>query len=76
MPLYWIVHRNGADPVMAIFSASHLAAARLKAAVAGVGGDFVEAHELGDKIGRKVPKDLIGRALTLKEAQELLNRLR
>ncbi len=50
--------------------------ARLKSAIAGFDGNFVEAIELDDNRARRVPKKPIGRALDLKEANALIKRLR
>jgi hypothetical protein len=49
--------------------------ARLDAALAGFDGDYVEAHRLDDKRAKKVPKKMIGRVLTEKEALALLDRM-
>jgi hypothetical protein len=49
--------------------------ARLNALIGGIGGTFVEAHQLDVKIAAKVPKRMTGRTLTLSEAGKLLARL-
>ena len=41
----------------------------------GMGGTFVEAHALDAKTAKKIPKRMIGRALTPNEAKALLDRL-
>ena len=41
----------------------------------GFGGEFVEAHVLDAKTAKKIPKRMIGRALTMSEASALLDRL-
>jgi hypothetical protein len=49
--------------------------ARLKAAIAGVEGEFQEGHELDAKIAKKVPKAQIGKPLNRRQATALLKRL-
>jgi hypothetical protein len=49
--------------------------ARLAAAIDGFGGTFVEAHELDKPTAAKVPRKMIGRALTTDEAAGLLDQL-
>jgi hypothetical protein len=53
-----------------------LITARIKASIAGFDeGTFVEAHALDAKTARKVPKKMIGRALSAREVSALLNRM-
>jgi hypothetical protein len=49
--------------------------ARLKAALAGIEGEFQEGHALDAKMAKKVPKGQIGKPLTRKQATALLKRL-
>ena len=49
--------------------------ARLQAAIGGFRGTFVEAHQLDPATAKKVPKRMIGRALTATEAAALLDRI-
>ena len=55
--------------------AGALIVARLKASIAGFDGEFIEAHMLDAKSAKKIPKRMIGRALSLREANALLDRL-
>ena len=48
---------------------------RLNAMIDGFGSEFVEAHALDAKTAKKIPKRMIGRALTMSEASALLDRL-
>ena len=48
---------------------------RLNAMIDGFGSEFVEAHVLDAKTAKKIPKRMIGRALTMSEASALLDRL-
>jgi hypothetical protein len=47
----------------------------MRAMLANVPGAFQEGHELDDKTAKKVPKDMIGRLLSRKEATALLRKL-
>jgi hypothetical protein len=49
--------------------------ARLNAMIDGFGGKFVEAHPLDAKTAKKIPRRMIGRALTMDEAAALLDRI-
>jgi hypothetical protein len=55
--------------------ASALIFARLEASFAGFKGEFVAAHVLDARSAKKVPKQMIGRALSLREASALLDRV-
>lgn len=72
--LYWIVHKVDGQPVVFIQEATGAELARLKASLAGFGGEFSEMHELPDAVARKVPKRMRGRPLTRSEAAGLLGR--
>lgn len=48
---------------------------RLRASLAGFGGEFIEAHELDAERAQNVPAKMIGRSLSGPEAAELLDRL-
>ena len=48
--------------------------ARMQASIAGHQGDFSVMHELDERTHKKVPKKMIGRVLTAKEAKALLKR--
>lgn len=49
--------------------------AKVKAAIDGFTGTFVEAHELDARSARKIPRTMIGRTLTARQATALLKRL-
>lgn len=69
---HWIVHKVDGQPVVFIQEATGAELARLKASLAGFGGEFSEMHELPDAVARKVPKRMRGRPLTRSEAAGLL----
>jgi hypothetical protein len=48
----------------------------MRALLAGIEGEFQEGHELDAKMVRKVPKAMIGKSLSQKEANALLKKLR
>jgi hypothetical protein len=56
-------------------AASVIRPLQLRAMLAKVPGDFQEGHELDDKTAKKVPKAMIGRVLSCKEATALLRKL-
>lgn len=73
--------RQGADGAIldrsraVIREDTSLVFAKVKAAIDGFGGTFVEAHQLDVKTAKKIPKKMIGRMLTSREAAELLVRI-
>lgn len=75
MPLFWIAHRIGGAPSIFIAEANTKLYARLAAARAGHAGEFAEAHELDVRTAKKIPKAMIGRALSQKEAAALVKKL-
>jgi hypothetical protein len=75
MPLFWLVHDIDGERRVMIRDDGPLIYARLRAAIDGFGGTFIEAHVLDAKTAKKIPKRMIGRALTASEAAALLDRL-
>ena len=75
MPLFWIVHEIDGKRRIFIQEAGALITARIKASITGFDGEFVEAHTLDAKTARKVPKKMIGRALSPREVSALLDRM-
>jgi hypothetical protein len=73
--LFWLVFKNSKELSVVIQPAGAIIAARMRALLAGVEGEFQEGHELDAKTAKKVPKAMIGRVLTRKEATALLKRL-
>jgi hypothetical protein len=73
--LFWLVFKTGGDITVFIQPAGDLGVARLRAALAGMEGEFQEGHALDAKMTKKVPKKMIGRALSRKEATALLKKL-
>ena len=65
MPLFWLVNETD-DGKRRIFiqEANAMIFARIKASIAGFEGQPVEAHKLDATRARKVPKKMIGRALS------------
>jgi len=72
--LYWLVYQTPKGPIVFLQPAHTLIAARMRAAIANVEGEFTEGHELDQRTERKVPKTLIARPLTRGEAVRLLKR--
>ena len=75
MNLYWLVFQAPNGPAVLIQPAYSLIAARMRAAIANVEGEFSEGHQLDAKTERRVPRSLIGRPLTREEAMKLLKRV-
>lgn len=75
MPLFWIVHVVDERPSIFIVEATGGETALIKSAIAGFTGPHSEIIKLDAATARKVPKEMIGRALGQKEATELLKRI-
>jgi hypothetical protein len=75
MALFWIVNKHEGARRVFLQEGSYVVMARLKANLAGHEGEFVEAHDLGAAMARKVPKKMIGRVLTADEAEKLLEKM-
>lgn len=60
MNLFWLVFKDDKDLSVTIQPAGAIIAARMRALLAGVKGEFQEGHELDAKMARKVPKARIG----------------
>jgi hypothetical protein len=73
--LWWIVNQDGGKPSIVVQEAGDVITARLKAKLAGHEGEFTEAHKLDAKTAKKMPKDLVGRVLSQREATRLLKKL-
>ena len=54
--LFWLVFKKGGDITVFIQPAGALGMARLKAALAGIDGEFQEGYALDAKMTKKVPK--------------------
>jgi hypothetical protein len=74
-PLFWIVHEAAGKRTVYVEEAYSGSAAMLKAAGNWQEGKVVEIHQLTDDIAKRVPKKMIGRALSQDEAQALLERI-
>ena len=75
VPLFWLVFKNPNDLSVIIQPAGYLIMARMRALLAGVEGKFQEGYELDTKTAKKVPRGMIGRVLSRKEATALLKKL-
>jgi hypothetical protein len=75
MPLFWIVHDVDGERRVMIREDTNVFFAQVKAAIDGFGGTFVESHQLDAATAKKIPKRMIGRALTAAEAAALLDKI-
>lgn len=74
--MFWLVFEEDGDLSVVILAASALVYARLEAHRRDLAaGRFIEAHQLDEKMVRRVPKNMIGRRLTQTEAEKLLSLL-
>ena len=74
MPLFWIAKTAGSAQTYFLQEATTALYASLRASLAGHHGKPSEVIALDDKTARKVPKKMIGRVLTQREAEALLKR--
>jgi len=74
MALFWIAKTIDGERRYFIQEADWPIFAMLRAAIAGFRGHAEETIELDAKTARKVPKKMIGRVLSQKEAEALLAR--
>jgi hypothetical protein len=75
MALYWLVYGHENEIRVSLQEAEMLIAARLRAAMKGVAGQFKEGHTLDAKRRRLVPKSYVGKVLTRDQAARLLERI-
>jgi hypothetical protein len=73
--LFWLVFRHGNEVAVFIQPAGDLITARMRAALAGIEGEFQEGHELDTKTAKRVPKAQIGKILSRPQATALLKKL-
>lgn len=74
-PLFWLIYREHGVVAVLLMHAHSLIAARMRAALAETAGEFTEGFKLDTKTAAKVPKAMIGRLLTAKEAGKLLDKI-
>lgn len=73
--LFWLVFKQRDDVAVVIQPAGHIIAARMRAMLAGIEGEFQEGHELDAKTAKKIPKPQIGKILSRAQASALLKKL-
>jgi hypothetical protein len=73
--MWWMVFEQNGERYVWIQEASTIMAARLKASLAGHSAGFIEAHELTEKIIKKLPKVMAHKRIRIAEAAKLLERL-
>lgn len=74
MPLFWIVHEG---PKVFIEDAGTMLYARMAITMRGAAEakTFIEAHKLDAKTAKGIPKRMIGRELSQREAKALLEKI-
>ncbi len=74
--MFWLVFDADEGRVVVIQPGATLIFARvLAASQSQVVGKFVEGHRLDPKQVKRIPKSMIGKAITAKQAEALLRRL-
>lgn len=74
-PLFWVVRETAGERSVFLQPASSTIYGWLRSAIAGHEGKMVEIHELDRKTERLIPKKMIGRALSQREAKALLKKI-
>ncbi len=69
LPLFWVVREQSGARTIFLQPAQDKLYAWLHSSIAGHRGEPIEVHELDEKTARKVPKKMIGRVLTQREAR-------
>lgn len=73
MPLFWIVRDINGKPHVYIQEGLDKINARMRAALAGFKIEgFREIHQLDEKTAKRIPRGMIGREISPREAAELL----
>jgi hypothetical protein len=76
MSVFWLSYRVNNRRCVVIQPAISLVGARMKSALSVVDDHgFRDGHELDEKTAKRIPKEMIGRCLTMAEAIGLLERL-
>jgi hypothetical protein len=74
VPLFWIVYDNPQERTVVLQPASTLLYARILAE-SGKDLTYVESHEIDTETEKKIPRKMIGRPLTMDEANALLKKM-
>ena len=76
MSLWWLCFQSDKGICVVLQPAPSLVHARVVAGINKIEpGDFTEGHQLDAKTARKIPKTLIGKCLSPRQAEQLLRRL-
>jgi hypothetical protein len=75
--VFWLTFKTSNGVCVVLQPASSLIWARVHAATKNglEPGSFIEGHQLDKKLIKKIPKDMIGKPLSSKQAQQLLKKL-
>jgi hypothetical protein len=77
MPLFWLCYRHNNQTSVVIQLGASITHARMRAAFVGLEeGTFTEGRELDGKTEKQIPKGMIGKRLTQREAKRLLGKLK
>lgn len=70
--IFWLVFKKHNKVAVIIQPAGDIIAARMRAMLAGIKGDFQEGHEMDAKMIKKIPNAQIGKVLSRTQANALL----
>jgi hypothetical protein len=75
--MFWLAYRCENDPCVIVIDAKSIVLARLLAAMVADGIDthFIEGGELSTDVASSIPTSAVGRLLTAKEAERVLDGL-
>jgi len=75
--MFWLAYRCENDPCVIVIDAKSIILARLLAAmvVDGIDTHFIEGGELPTDVATSIPTSAVGRLLTAKEAERVLDGL-
>ncbi|MCC6890089.1 MAG: hypothetical protein IT536_16270 [Hyphomicrobiales bacterium] len=75
--MFWLVFNSPRGPCVVLQPAYELMFAGIAASIKHklATEDFVEGHQLDKKTIRKIPKHMIGKPLSSRQAQQLLKKL-
>jgi hypothetical protein len=73
--IFWLVFKQGDKVAVILQPGANIIAARMRAMLAGIVGEFQEGHELDARTAKKVSKAMVGKVLSRKEAAALLKKL-
>lgn len=75
MRLYWLTFATARGTEVQIREAPYMVMGAIEAAIAGQAGRYQAGLELDARTAKRIPKKMIGRGLSRKEAEQLLKKI-